>query len=61
MRRVLENLADGLPAADHLRGMSQHGGFNNTRAALIARGWMTLELEITQAGREMIGRSEPTT
>lgn len=59
MRQALENLADGLPADNHCRGRSEFGGFNNTRAALIARGWMTARHEITDAGREVIGRTTP--
>lgn len=60
MRLALKNLADGLPPDNHCRGRSEFGGFNNTRAALIQRGWMTADHQLTDAGRTVIGRSAPS-
>jgi hypothetical protein len=59
MRQMLENVADGLPYNHHCHGRSEFGGANNTRAALMQRGWLTLDYQITTAGREVIGRTTP--
>lgn len=54
MRKVLRNLINELPAGDHLRGQSEHGGFTATARALVERGLMTWDYEITDAGRAAI-------
>jgi hypothetical protein len=51
MRKVLENLINGLAADNHLVGKSQQGGFVATAHALIERGWMTWDHKITPLGR----------
>lgn len=53
-RLVLENLAAGLPATNHLIGRSAHGGYTGTRASLFRNGWIDAD-GITGAGREAIG------
>jgi len=59
MRRMLENVADGVPYNDHCRGRSEFGGANMTRAGLMARGLLTENFELTPAGRDAIGRNTP--
>ncbi len=49
-RKVLENLAAGKDPGDHLRTMSDHGGFRGTMASLRRRAWVDVN-GITDAGR----------
>ena len=56
MLLVLLNLGAGREPNDHLYGRSQFGGYNGTRAALIARGWVDpYTMALTDAGRHVAG------
>lgn len=49
--RALQSAVDHDDATRHLRGQSQWGGWEATRAALQRRGWLDCELKVTDAGR----------
>lgn len=52
--RALQSAADHADATRHLRGRSAWGGWDRTLAALIGRGWLDKELNITASGREAL-------
>lgn len=55
MRRALVELSEGRDPVALLHGRSEHGGWSrNTRPALISRGLMTPNCEITDAGRAAV-------
>lgn len=57
MLTMLQNVAAGRSPTTGLSGRSQMGGANNTRAALMSRGWITAEYALTDAGRiYLVGR-----
>ena len=53
-RQVFLNLSRGLPAASHCRTQSDHGGFTATLRAMVKRGWLTWEGELTDAGKQLL-------
>lgn len=61
MIRVLKNLVQGLPAGNHCRGMSEFGGHARVMCALVSRGLIDRDDQITTAGRERLANSQPPT
>lgn len=60
-RRALQNVLDGLPAGNHVRGQSQAGGFTATMLSLLQAGLLTRDHELTDKGRHALtsGRVPP--
>ena len=56
MLEVLRYIADGLGRDHGCRTMSDHGGRVCTLAALMRRGLLDRDFEITDAGREAVQR-----
>lgn len=52
-RIVLLQLVNGELPWHHLRTMSDHGGAHATLRAMVKRGWLTWESELTPKGREV--------
>jgi len=53
--QCLRNLVEGQPIDAHVRSYSAKGGFYNVRKGLQAKGYITPDNQITQAGRQALG------
>ena len=53
MRIVLHNMATGIPAANHVHGMSASGGFVRTMYALRRRGLIDHDDQLTPEGKRV--------
>ena len=54
MLKVLRNVAAGLRVGDHLRTQSEHGGMAHVIRALVVRGLLTWDHELTDEGRQLL-------